>query len=130
MVDLNTNPIDKITAGGLIAGQEEYQVDSLILATGFDAMTGAMTRIDIKGRKGISLKEQWKDGAKSYLGLGKFSNFPNLFTVRSWSPSVLSNMVPSLECMLNGLNQCIEWMRDNNKKVNESTQAVEDEWMV
>ena len=67
LVDLNTNPIDKITGGGLIAGQEEYPVDSLILATGFDAMTGAMTRIDIKGRKGISLKEQWKDGAKTYL---------------------------------------------------------------
>ena len=130
LVDLNANPIDKITAGGLIAGQEEYLVDSLILATGFDAMTGAMTRIDIKGRKGISLKEQWKDGAKSYLGLG-ISNFPNLFTVTGpGSPSVLSNMVPSLELHVEWISQCIEWMRDNNKKVIESTQAVEDEWMV
>jgi len=130
LVDLNTNPIDKITAGGLIAGQEEYQVDSLILATGFDAMTGAMTRIDIKGRKGISLKEQWKDGAKSYLGLG-ISNFPNLFTVTGpGSPSVLSNMVPSLELHVEWISQCIEWMRDNNKKVIESTKAVEEEWMV
>ena len=129
LIDLNTNPIDCITSKGLIAGEEEYLVDSLILATGFDAMTGALTRIDIRGRKGISLKDQWKDGAKSYLGLG-ISNFPNLFTVTGpGSPSVLSNMVPSLELHVEWISQCIEWMRDNNKKVIESTKAVEEEWM-
>ena len=129
LIDLNTNPIDCITSKGLMAGQEEYLGDSLILATGFDAMTGALTRIDIRGRKGISLKDQWKDGAKSYLGLG-ISNFPNLFTVTGpGSPSVLSNMVPSLELHVEWISQCIEWMRDNNKKVIESTKAVEEEWM-
>ena len=128
LIDLNTNPIERITKEGLIAG-EEFSVDSLILATGFDAMTGALTRIDIKGRKGISLKDQWKNGAKSYLGLG-ISNFPNLFTVTGpGSPSVLSNMVPSLELHVEWISECIEWMRDNNKKVIESTTAVEEEWM-
>ena len=130
LIDLNTNPIESITAKGLIAGKDEYSIDSLILATGFDAMTGALTRIDIRGRKGISLKEQWKNGAKSYLGLG-ISNFPNLFTVTGpGSPSVLSNMVPSLELHVEWISQCIEWMKDNNKSVIESTKTVEDEWMV
>ena len=130
LIDLNKNPIAKITALGLVAGEEEYSVDSLILATGFDAMTGAMTRIDIRGRKGISLKDQWKNGAKSYLGLG-ISNFPNLFTVTGpGSPSVLSNMVPSLELHVEWISNCIEWMRDNKKTVIESTEAVEEEWMV
>ena len=129
LINLNTNPIDCITSKGLMAGKEEYLVDSLILATGFDAITGALTRIDIRGRKGISLKDQWKDGAKSYLGLG-ISNFPNLFTITGpGSPSVLSNMVPSLELHVEWISQCIEWMRDNNKKVIESTKAVEEEWM-
>ena len=130
LVDLNANPIHRITRQGLIVGEEEYSVDSLVLATGFDAMTGALTRIDIRGRKGISLKEQWKDGAKSYLGLG-ISNFPNLFTVTGpGSPSVLSNMVPSLELHVEWISQCIEWMRENKKSVIESTKTVEDEWMV
>ena len=129
LINLNTNPVDCITSKGLMAGKEEYLVDSLILATGFDAITGALTRIDIRGRKGISLKDQWKDGAKSYLGLG-ISNFPNLFTITGpGSPSVLSNMVPSLELHVEWISQCIEWMRDNNKKVIESTKAVEEEWM-
>ena len=128
LIDLNSNPIERITKQGLIANKE-YLVNSLILATGFDAMTGALTRIDIQGRRGIKLKDQWEDGAKSYLGLG-ISNFPNLFTVTGpGSPSVLSNMVPSLELHVEWISQCIEWMRDNNKNVIESTKAVEDEWM-
>ena len=129
LIDLNNSPIDRITAKGLIAREATYSIDSLILATGFDAITGAVTRIDIRGRRGISLKEQWKNGAKSYLGLG-ISNFPNLFTITGpGSPSVLSNMVPSLELHVEWITSCIEWMRDNNKTLIESTQSVEDEWM-
>ena len=130
MTDLNTSPIARITSEGLVAGKEEFSVDSLILATGFDAMTGAVTRIDIRGRGGVSLKDQWKNGAKSYLGLG-ISNFPNLFTVTGpGSPSVLSNMVPSLELHVEWISNCIEWMRENKKSVIESTKTVEDEWMI
>jgi cyclohexanone monooxygenase len=130
LIDLNTNPIARITPEGLVAGKEEYSLDSLILATGFDAMTGAVTRIDIRGRGGVSLKDQWKNGAKSYLGLG-ISNFPNLFTVTGpGSPSVLSNMVPSLELHVEWISNCIEWMRENKKSVIESTKTVEDEWMI
>ena len=81
-------------------------------------------RQDIKGSKGISLKDQWKNGAKSYLGLG-ISNFPNLFTVTGpGSPSVLSNMVPSLELHVEWISDCIEWMRDNNKKVIEAQSFI------
>ncbi|HJM59602.1 MAG TPA: hypothetical protein QGG52_03650, partial [SAR86 cluster bacterium] len=94
-----------------------------------DAMTGALTSLDIVGRNGIILRDQWKQGAKSYLGLG-ISNFPNLFTITGpGSPSVLSNMMPSIEQHVNWITDCIGWMIDNNKSVIESSLAAEEEWM-
>ena len=96
LIDLLSSPIKRI-GESLIEADQEYDIDTLILATGFDAMTGALTSLDIVGRNGIILRDQWKQGAKSYLGLG-VSNFPNLFTITGpGSPSVLSNMMPSIE---------------------------------
>ena len=92
-------------------------------------MTGALTSLDIVGRNGIVLRDQWEKGAKSYLGLG-VSNFPNLFTITGpGSPSVLSNMMPSIEQHVNWIADCIGWMIDNNKNVIESSIAAEEEWM-
>ena len=92
-------------------------------------MTGALTSLDIIGRKGIILRDQWNQGAKSYLGLG-VSNFPNLFTITGpGSPSVLSNMMPSIEQHVNWIADCIGWMIDNNKNVIESSLSAEEEWM-
>ena len=92
--------IEKISSNSIEA-HKKYEIDTLILATGFDAMTGALTNIDISGRGNIKLKDQWEKGAKSYLGIG-ISNFPNLFTVTGpGSPSVLSNMMPSIEQHVN-----------------------------
>jgi cation diffusion facilitator CzcD-associated flavoprotein CzcO len=128
LIDLHSSPINKIGERNIEADQE-YDIDTLILATGFDAMTGALTSLDIVGRNGIILRDQWKQGAKSYLGLG-VSNFPNLFTITGpGSPSVLSNMMPSIEQHVNWIADCIGWMIDNNKSVIESSLAAEEEWM-
>ncbi len=129
LINIKENPIRQINEDSLEADRI-YEVDTLILATGFDAMTGALTNIDISGRGGIKLKDQWEGGAKSYLGLG-IANFPNLFTVTGpGSPSVLSNMMPSIEQHVNWITDCIQWMMENNKKVIESSKSAEDEWMV
>ena len=107
-----------------------YEIDTLILATGFDAMTGALTSIDIIGRDNIKLKDQWESGAKSYLGIG-ITNFPNLFTITGpGSPSVLSNMMPSIEQHVNWITDCIEWMIENEKEVIESSKTAEEDWMI
>jgi cyclohexanone monooxygenase len=128
LIDLHSNPINRIGESSIEA-DKEYDIDTLILATGFDAMTGALTSLDIVGRNGIILRDQWKQGAKSYLGLG-ISNFPNLFTITGpGSPSVLSNMMPSIEQHVNWITDCIGWMIDNNKSVIESSLAAEEEWM-
>mgnify|MGYP003308571195 FL=1 len=129
LIDLKQSPIKEISADALEA-DKRYEIDTLILATGFDAMTGALTSIDISGRGGVKLKDQWQSGAKSYLGIG-ISNFPNLFTVTGpGSPSVLSNMMPSIEQHVNWITDCIQWMVNNDKSVIESSQTAEDEWML
>jgi cyclohexanone monooxygenase len=128
LIDLHSSPITRIGENSIEADLE-YDIDTLILATGFDAMTGALTSLDIVGRNGIILRDQWKKGAKSYLGLG-VSNFPNLFTITGpGSPSVLSNMMPSIEQHVNWIADCIGWMIDNNKSVIESSLSAEEEWM-
>ena len=129
LIDLKQSPIKEIYADALEA-DKRYEIDTLILATGFDAMTGALTTIDISGRGGVKLRDQWQSGAKSYLGIG-ISNFPNLFTVTGpGSPSVLSNMLPSIEQHVNWITDCIQWMENNDKSVIESSQTAEDEWMI
>ena len=129
LINLKEFPIHGISSNSIEA-DKTYEIDTLILATGFDAMTGALTSIDIIGRGGAKLKDQWETGAKSYLGLG-IANFPNLFTVTGpGSPSVLSNMMPSIEQHVNWITDCIDWMETNDKKVIESSKTAEDEWMV
>lgn len=128
LINLKESPIKKISPNSLDA-DKNYPIDTLILATGFDAITGALTNIDITGRGNIKLKDQWEMGAKSYLGIG-ISNFPNLFTITGpGSPSVLSNMMPSIEQHVNWISNCIDWMIKNNKSVIESSATAEEEWM-
>ena len=128
LINLKMNPIKEVSATK-IESDIAYEIDTLILATGFDAMTGALTNIDISGRNNVKLNEQWEKGAKSYLGLG-ISNFPNLFTVTGpGSPSVLSNMMPSIEQHVNWITDCIDWMVQNDKSVIESSETAEEDWM-
>ena len=105
LVDLRRHPLVEITPSGVRTEAGEVELDVLILATGFDAMTGALRRIDIRGRDGRALAEEWADGPRTYLGL-QVAGFPNLFTVTGpGSPSVLANMIVAIE-------QHVEWIAD------------------
>jgi cyclohexanone monooxygenase len=129
LVDVRTNPIEEITPNGVKVGGQLYEVDVLILATGFDAMTGALSRIDIRGKGGRKLTDKWADGPRSYLGVA-LAGFPNLFTITGpGSPSVLSNMLPSIEQHVDWIADCIEYMREQKLDRIEATQTAEDDWV-
>jgi cyclohexanone monooxygenase len=97
LVDVKEDPIAEITETGLRTGKESFDFDALVYATGFDAMTGALNRIDIRGSGGRSLREKWSEGPRTYMGLAS-NGFPNMFMVTGpGSPSVLSNMTTSIE---------------------------------
>jgi len=128
LVDLRETPLVEITERGVRTSAGEYEVDSLVLATGFDAMTGALLNIDIRGRQGRTLKDKWSDGPALYLGLNA-AGFPNLFTITGpGSPSVLSNMIVSIEQHVEWLSDLLEYMRRNQLRVVEATETAEKEW--
>jgi cation diffusion facilitator CzcD-associated flavoprotein CzcO len=129
LVDISNAPIEAITEKGLLTGGREYELDSLVFATGFDAMTGALHRIDIRGRDGLTLKEKWAPGPRNYLGL-MTAGFPNLFTITGpGSPSVLSNMVPSIEYHVEWIAAFIDHARGRGCDCLEPTPEAEDNWV-
>jgi len=129
LVDISDAPIDRITAKGLHARGEDFELDSIVLATGFDAMTGALLSVDIRGRSGQTLGEKWAAGPRTYLGLAT-RGFPNLFTITGpGSPSVLSNMLPSIEQHVNWIADCIGYLGDNGLASIEASSEAEDAWV-
>jgi cation diffusion facilitator CzcD-associated flavoprotein CzcO len=129
LVDLRKTPLAEITAKGVRTSEREYEVDAIVFATGFDAMTGALTRIDIRGRDGVALAEKWGEGPRSYLGLS-VAGFPNMFTITGpSSPSVLSNMMVSIEQHVDWITDCVRWMRDHGLDEIDATQEAEDGWV-
>ena len=121
--------IDEITATGLRVGDEQFAFDTIVLGTGFDAMTGALLGIDLRGREGVSLREKWAGGPRSALGL-TVAGFPNLFTVTGpGSPSVLSNMMVSIEQHVDWIADCIAHLRAHGIATIEPTVAEEDAWV-
>jgi cation diffusion facilitator CzcD-associated flavoprotein CzcO len=129
LVDLLQDPITAITATGVTTSTETYEVDCLILATGFDAITGALNRMDIRGRDGLSVKEKWADGARSYLGVA-MAGFPNLFTVTGpQSPSVLSNMMVSIEQHVDWITDCLRYLHEHHIDRIEATAEAEEQWV-
>jgi len=129
LVDISAAPIEEITRNGLRTNGEEYELDAIVFATGFDAMTGALLSIDIRGRGGKTLQEKWAEGPRTYLGLG-VAGFPNFFTITGpGSPSVLSNMIPSIEQHVNWIADCVEYMRDHNHACVEATEEAQDAWV-
>ena len=129
LVDLKATPVEEITPGGIRAGGKEHELDAIVFATGYDAMTGALFNIDIRGRGGIGLKQKWSDGPRSYLGLA-VAGFPNLFTVTGpGSPSVLSNMMNSLEQHIEWIADCIDYLGEHALDSIEASVEAEDEWM-
>ncbi len=129
LVDVSENPIKKFTPNGLATGGTDFEFDAIVLATGFDAMTGALDRIDIRGRGGLPLKSKWHAGPITYLGLGT-AGFPNLFIITGpGSPSVLTNMLPSIEQHVEWIDDCIGWLDENGLASIEPTEAAEAEWV-
>jgi cyclohexanone monooxygenase len=129
LVDLADAPIEEILPSGLRTRRAAYPLDSLVFATGFDAMTGAALAIDIRGERGGTLREKWAEGPRTYLGLGT-AGFPNLFLITGpGSPSVLSNMVPSIEQHVEWIADCIAWLRERGLERIAATTVAEDAWV-
>ncbi|MGE0623839.1 MAG: flavin-containing monooxygenase [Pseudomonadales bacterium] len=129
LVDLKRTPIERITPEGLVTSAAGFEFDILVLATGFDAMTGALNRIDIRGVEGRALADHWAAGPQTYLGLA-VAGFPNLLLVTGpGSPSVLSNMLVSIEQHVDWMLDCLERMRADGHQRLEATPAAEQEWV-
>ena len=129
LVDISDAPIEEITRTGLRTGGKEYALDTIVFAIGFDAMTGPLLRIDIRGRDGRTLRSKWADGPRTYLGLA-IEGFPNMFTVTGpTSPSVLTSMVPTIEQHVEWIADCIANARACGRPRIEATREAEDCWM-
>src|SRR5262249_60721881 len=108
---------------------EEFTFDALVCATGFDAMTGALVAVDIRGRDGVTLKARWQQGPRTYLGL-TVAGFPNFFTITGpASPSVFSNMMVSIEQHVQWIGACLTHLRDHGQLSIEATPEAEDAWV-
>jgi cyclohexanone monooxygenase len=128
LVDVRAAPIEEITPTGLRTTEGEYELDSIVYAIGFDAMTGALGQIDIRGRGGASLKEAWSEGPRNYIGL-LVAGFPNMFIVTGpGSPSVLSNMVVSIEQHVEWISDCIGYLGERQLGAIEATPEAQDAW--
>jgi cation diffusion facilitator CzcD-associated flavoprotein CzcO len=121
--------IEEITEKGIRAGGKEYEFDIIVFATGFDAMTGPLKALNLKGRGGLTLDKVWADGPHSYLGVS-VAGFPNLFTLTGpQSPSVLTNMPVAIEQHVEWVADCIEHMEKTGKTSIEATQKAQEDWV-
>jgi cation diffusion facilitator CzcD-associated flavoprotein CzcO len=129
LVDLRAEPIERITPGGIRTAKGEYPLDIIVFATGFDAMTGPLLRIDIRGRDGQRLADAWEAGPRNYLGL-QVAGFPNLFTITGpGSPSVLCNMPVCIEQHVEWITDCIAHMRDQGLSRIEAKPEAMEGWV-
>jgi cation diffusion facilitator CzcD-associated flavoprotein CzcO len=129
LVNIQREPLVEITEKGIRTAAEEYVFDAIVYATGFDAMTGSLTNVDIRGRGGASLKETWRAGPRTYLGIGS-AGFPNLFMITGpGSPSVLSNMIVSIEQHVDWVCDAIAHLRDQGLRTIEASQEAQDAWV-
>jgi cation diffusion facilitator CzcD-associated flavoprotein CzcO len=130
LVDLRKGAIRAVTPSGIRTDQGSFDLDVIVYATGFDAMTGALSRIDIRGRDGLSLGGFWAtEGPLSYLGLA-VAGFPNLFTIQGpGSPSAATNFVAALEQHVDWICDCITHLRANGIRTIEALSTAQQEWI-
>lgn len=128
LVDVKRTPIDEVTASGIRVGADVYEVDVIVLATGFDAMTGPLMAMDIRGRDGLRLADKWAHGPRTYLGT-TVHGFPNLFLITGpQSPSVLYNMPLAIEDHVDFAADAMTFVREHHRDVIEATERAETEW--
>ena len=129
LVDVSETPVERLTENGVVVNGKTYEADVVVCATGFAAMTGSFDRMHIVGRDGLTLKEKWAAGPGTYLGLST-AGFPNLFMVTGpGSPSVLANMVQSIEQHVDWMADCIAHIRKIGAQTIEPTLESEKEWV-
>jgi cation diffusion facilitator CzcD-associated flavoprotein CzcO len=129
LVDVKATPIERISKAGICTTETEYPVDIIVFATGFDAMTGPLLRMDIRGRDGVALQDVWEAGPRNYLGL-QIAGFPNLFTITGpGSPSVLCNMPVAIEQHADWIANCIGYMRTKGLERIEARPEAVEKWV-
>ena len=136
LIDLREQPIERFTANGLVVrsatgsrSSEQHEFDAIVFATGFDAMTGAISKISITGRNGTMLHDAWSAGPVNYLGLS-VHGFPNLFTITGpGSPSVLTNMIVSIQHHVEWIADCITWLKDHRMSIIEADADAQQRWV-
>jgi cyclohexanone monooxygenase len=129
LVDVKTSPIQRLYAHGLRTKDADYELDDIVFATGFDAMTGALLDIDIRGKNGLELARKWTDGPKTYLGL-MTAGFPNMFIITGpGSPSVKTNMVSAIEQHVDWIADCIQHVEHKNYSLIDADAEKEDRWV-
>lgn len=129
LIDVNETPIDSLVPEGVKTTEKIFNLDVVVFAIGFDAMTGALLSINIKGKNGKQLTNKWSDGPRSYLGLC-IEGFPNMFTITGpGSPSVLGNMMVAIEQHVEWITKCIKDMESDGKTEIEAQEDAENEWM-
>jgi cyclohexanone monooxygenase len=128
LVDLKRTPVEELTPTGIRTSGGHHEVDVIVYATGFDALTGPLEWLGIRGRGGRALKDAWREGPRTYLGVA-VPGFPNLFTITGpGSPSVLSNMPVSIEQHVEWIGDCLAWLRGQGAEAIEATEQAAADW--
>jgi cyclohexanone monooxygenase len=129
LVDIHTSPVVEILPDGLRTTEKDYKLDAIIFATGFDAITGSILKIDIRGRAGVSMRERWAEGPRANLGLMS-AGFPNLFMITGpGSPAGLTNAIVSIEQNVEWINDCLGYMRGRGLDIVEADHDAEARWV-
>ena len=129
LVDVGERPIERITACGLVVDGTEHRLDALVLATGFDAITGTLLRLDLRGRGGVRIQDKWRAGPLNYVGL-MTAGFPNLFHIAGvGSSAAFTNVIVSIEHHVDWIANCIGHMLASGRASIEASEAAEAEWV-
>ncbi len=129
LVDISEKPIERLTEKGLVANGRDFEFDAIVFATGFDAMTGTLFNVDIRGRDGLALKKKWEAGPRTYLGL-MTESFPNMFIITGpGSPSVKGNMINTIEQHVDMVTDTMIHMRKRGLDLIEPDLEAEDAWV-
>jgi cation diffusion facilitator CzcD-associated flavoprotein CzcO len=128
LVDLRADPIERITPGGIRTRSREHPLDVIVYATGFDALTGSITRLNVAGRDGDRLDDAWAAGPRTYLGL-MVPRFPNLFTLTGpGSPGVVTNVPVAIEQHVEWVADLLGWLREHGHETIEATPEAAADW--